>query len=645
MRKKEKNNSYGLKKLAGIIFIIPVCLVMSIFPACNKPEPDPLEEEVIAWEKDTFPQYDMDGYYEEDQILLPRFSHSFAGFAEVDGRQGVAWENGMYYVSGTGSLWKYNAHWRQAGVNKFPFREIPDSVNHIGDIDVYNGEIYAAVEYFNAGSSKNPMVAIYDAKTLKFKRSFPIDASSGQTEISGVTVDYDNRIIWTCCWTQGECGRYLYKYDLLSKRYLGKVQLQAMPSQVQGIAYYDGWIYLSADDGDADLKEPDHVYRCQVDLSKSAFRVGMEQEISDMTMLGELEGITFDKVNLRMVVMYNYGIRIQLGKSYGFYPGFDREIHEVYTYDLKKKIRPIDYSASVNWVEKPGTLSHDADVFMILPAVDAHNTKRGNEDITNNHTVGLFRKTLNMEKGIVDGSADIYAPLYRQATIGCYIQDDGYASDRSDSVSGGAGYADLAYSDVRSAWNYYAKNDNNSRPVILFGYGEGGDMALRLLKDFGDEGILKERLAAAYIIGTGVTEEDLSKYPYLQMAGGEEDTGVIVSFTAMNPDAAMLLSKEYAINPLNWKTDNTAAGKRLNKGCVRVSSLGIVTDIYPNFCGAYLDEASGRLIVTNMENSDAVIRKEEGYYPPGDYTAYDLMLFYRNLEENVGKRIHAFLAQ
>ena len=104
MRKKEKNNSYGLKKLAGIIFIIPVCLVMSIFPACNKPEPDPLEEEVIAWEKDTFPQYDMDGYYEEDQILLPRFSHSFAGFAEVEGRQGVAWENGMYYVSGTGSF-------------------------------------------------------------------------------------------------------------------------------------------------------------------------------------------------------------------------------------------------------------------------------------------------------------------------------------------------------------------------------------------------------------------------------------------------------------------------------------------------------------------------------------------------------------
>ena len=38
-------------------------------------------------------------------------------------------------------------------------------VNHIGDIDIYNHELYHGVEYFFDGESKNIQVAVYDADT------------------------------------------------------------------------------------------------------------------------------------------------------------------------------------------------------------------------------------------------------------------------------------------------------------------------------------------------------------------------------------------------------------------------------------------------------------------------------------------------
>ena len=50
--------------------------------------------------------------------------YSLESSHEVDGRQGIAWENGSFDAE----------------------------VNHIGDVDVYKGEIYAGVEYFMDGA-------------------------------------------------------------------------------------------------------------------------------------------------------------------------------------------------------------------------------------------------------------------------------------------------------------------------------------------------------------------------------------------------------------------------------------------------------------------------------------------------------------
>ena len=269
----------------------------------------------------------------EAEDMRPLFDYSLNGSHDVDGRQGIAWEGGCYYISGSTTLSRYDGDWNLTATASEPFSGFADEVNHIGDIDVYNGEIYAGVEYFMDGEAKNIQIAVYDAETLELTRTYAFDAGSGQTEVSGIAVDPDSGSVWMCSWADGESGRYLYRYDLESGAYLGKHHLQPVPQWIQGIAYDDGWIYMTADDGTADLGEPDHVYRCRVDVSRTAWPVLPERTLDDVTLQGEIEGISFDREADRMLISYNRGAQIVLGMPKGFYQGYDRELHEVFEYD------------------------------------------------------------------------------------------------------------------------------------------------------------------------------------------------------------------------------------------------------------------------------------------------------------------------
>ena len=85
--------------------------------------------------------------------------------------------------------------------------------------------------------------------------------------------------VWMCSWVGEESGRYLYEYDL-DGNYLRKVHLQPVPQWVQGVFYYDGSLFLTADDGTADDNEPDHLYRVDISSASSA-PVILENECPD----------------------------------------------------------------------------------------------------------------------------------------------------------------------------------------------------------------------------------------------------------------------------------------------------------------------------------------------------------------------------
>ena len=272
-----------------------------------------------------------------DNDALPRYEYKLKDVHEVNGRQGIAVEGDYYYVSGSTSLAKYDRQFNLVEVNEDPFEGYEIEVNHIGDIDVYNNEIYVGAELFIDGVGKNIQVAVYDADTLKLKRVFPFDPETGQLECSGIAVDYDHDIVYMTSWVDDYSSAFLYMYDLNEGNYLGKVHLFPRPEWCQGIAYYDGYLYITCDDGNAEDDEADHLYRVNVDPNSKNNGIVLEKTFDDVIKQGEIEGLIFDRQNKQFLLLYNRGARIILGMPSGFYEGYDHEIHEVFVYDLKEK--------------------------------------------------------------------------------------------------------------------------------------------------------------------------------------------------------------------------------------------------------------------------------------------------------------------
>lgn len=256
---------------------------------------------------------------------------------EVNGRQGVASEGEYYWVSGSTTLTKYDREFNIIKENDDPFQGYDLEVNHIGDIDVYNNELYLGVEYFMDGVGNNIQVAVYDGDTLELKRVFPFYSGTGQQECSGIAVDPDHKIVYMCSWIDDESSSFLYMYSLEDGSYMGKMHMTPFPQWLQGVAYHEGSLYVTCDDGDADYNLPDHMYRVTPSENYLTASVTLEKTFEDVLRQGEIEGLTFDQKTGQFLVLYNRGARIVLGMPTGFYEGYDREIHEVFLYDRQDR--------------------------------------------------------------------------------------------------------------------------------------------------------------------------------------------------------------------------------------------------------------------------------------------------------------------
>lgn len=245
---------------------------------------------------------------------------------------------------------------------------------------------------------------------------------------------------------------------------------------------------------------------------------------------------------------------------------------------------------------------------------------------------------LNMQEGLYTDECRIYAPYYRQACLSVYYLPD---PERGP-------YLQRAYRDVRAAFCWYLEHENQNRPFILAGYSQGADLALRLMEEFFADETLQSQLVAAYLIGWRVTAEDLTGFPQLHMAQGETDTGVIVAFSSEAPGVtgSIILPEggyTYGINPLNWKTDETPAVREDNPGSVDLHMDGRADNDVVGLTGCFRSPERGTLIVPDVSVED--FPPKEPLFVEGCYHNYELNLYYRSVQENVKKRVQAYLAQ
>lgn len=303
----------------------------------------------------------------------------------------------------------------------------------------------------------------------------------------------------------------------------------------------------------------------------------------------------------------------------------------------EEKAHDIDYSLKENWAYFAEGAEKGVDVFFVAPTVDMAKQDNFNMAMDNEKVKSNFVGALNMQRGIYDETATIYAPYYRQMS---FIN---YSLDKTDEDI--KPYFDIAYEDVAVAFEYYMENINNGKPFILAGFSQGAQILLRLMEDYFDNEEYSKLLVASYCIGWRITEEDIKAHPHLKMAEGEGDTGVIISFNSEAEGVTESISvpkgvKTLGINPLNWKTDSTPADASLNKGACFTNYDAEIEKETPNISGAYIDENRGTLIVPDVDKAEY----SSSLTGEGVYHLYDYQFFYRNLQDNVKLRTQNYLA-
>ena len=228
---------------------------------------------------------------------------------------------------------------------------------------------------------------------------------------------------------------------------------------------------------------------------------------------------------------------------------------------------------------------------------------------------------LTTQASAFNGCCAIYAPRYRQATLYSLFDEQG---DGQQAI-------DLAYEDVRSAFEHYLRTFNQGRPFVLVGHSQGARHADRLLKDriLGTQ--LEERLVAAYTVGFEIPEG--SGLPVCEHA---TQTGCQINWNSLSPQAESAYALDtICVNPLSWRTDGARADFASNPGSVNFETPPEIEESVAD--AQCLD---GRLLVSELRSD----RKWIMPFGEGNYHAYDYGLFYVSVRQNAIDRVRAFLA-
>ena len=160
---------------------------------------------------------------------------------------------------------------------------------------------------------------------------------------------------------------------------------------------------------------------------------------------------------------------------------------------------------------------NDVDVFYIHPT--GYYEKTWNSNMDKNRSA--FERTeimLGNQASAFNGSCNIYAPEYRQATYYSFF----------DKEENGRKALDLAYTDIESAFDYFIEDLNQNRPFLIAAHSQGALLAQRLLNQRINNTKVQERFICAYVIGYMIPEEyydDL--FPNINMSETFNDTNCI----------------------------------------------------------------------------------------------------------------------
>ena len=155
-----------------------------------------------------------------------------------------------------------------------------------------------------------------------------------------------------------------------------------------------------------------------------------------------------------------------------------------------------------------------------------------------------------------------YAPMYRQITL--------TGLRRRLSTGGGGDLLEKGqqYDDVRDAWNYYLKNDNKGRGVVLVAHSQGSFILNRLIREEIDGKPTQSRLVSAILLGTTIEvpkgKDVGGSFKSVPLCKAATQTGCVITYASFRstvpPPANTLFGK--------------VADPNMQAACTNPASLG-----------------------------------------------------------------------
>jgi Protein of unknown function (DUF3089) len=330
-------------------------------------------------------------------------------------------------------------------------------------------------------------------------------------------------------------------------------------------------------------------------------------------------------------------------------------------FDPSKTPPAPDYARSDSWAALPGkqdpsdvappgeTIADPntapVDVFFIYPTSFFSLTEWNaaiDDAATNKRT---DNGSLRNQASVFNGCCAVYAPRYRQMSLRGFIHHTPAADQAMD----------VAYSDVKRAFEFYLAHYNHGRPFIIAGHSQGARHARTLLADMIDGTPLQKQLVAAYVVGNWIDDDWFKARKTLKPCERANDTGCVLTWSSVleGSDAAKLRwdfvhrsgdsvdvadHRYVCTNPLTWTTAETLAPKTDDLGGWVYGRGREPLPVVPDLVSARCDD--GALFISNPPG----LAWHIAALPGGNYHDYDYQLTYLNIRRNAEVRVQAYLA-
>ncbi|MBI1212324.1 MAG: DUF3089 domain-containing protein [Alphaproteobacteria bacterium] len=307
-----------------------------------------------------------------------------------------------------------------------------------------------------------------------------------------------------------------------------------------------------------------------------------------------------------------------------------------------------EYSRSDTWAVLPTDPMKKVDVFFITPTL-YFSSAHWNAPIDNSAVEQRIQSViLPIYAAPFSSSANLFLPRYRQAAPYSFMS----------SSEDGRKARELAYHDVKAAFDNFLADRNEGRPFIVAGYGQGALYGLRLLSEMPKN--KHSQLIAAYLIDAPLPVDTIKALtPDIPLCAASDLTGCIIAWHVSRQGGRGDMATQNAlvwrpgggfevtrsrplacVNPLTWTISGRAGGKDMNLGGAELdpnSPSGI--NIIHNATGA--DCWNGLLFID--------IDPDPLFFWTGP--RYEALFpsrvnpFYSDIRANVQSRIESYLAQ